>query len=132
MELSSKFDAKGTSANAMLDAAGRRAGVMAKVWEKFWSWFNSAERKALVKKASRIPIIPHNSWLIIDWPPNTGDPKLDKKILEEVRKDLAMALPRVIVTPEGQLKLKGGKVALVERKGRVRKRASQQLVERQN
>ncbi len=58
-----------------------------------------------------------DGYLVIDWPPNTGDLKKDEKLREDVREDLENNWEEVF-TPEGRLKFVNGEIVLVRPKSR--------------
>jgi len=117
-----KFNVRDMSDEEILKAIEPKFRAVGEVGYRFYSWLGfgtkfSPERQALVNKGARVPGLPGRlrgeGFLVIDWPPNTGDSEKDEKIHAEVKKYLENKW-RTVFTSEGRLKLISGEILLVE------------------
>jgi len=123
-----KLDAKNMSDEEILKAIEPKFRAIGEVGCKFDSWLGprvlgkggySQERQALIDKGVHVPSLPgrlrNRGFLVIDWPPNTGDSKKDEEVRAEVKKWLENKMG-IVFTPEGRLKLVNGEIVLVRPK----------------
>jgi len=126
MRFGAKFKADGMSDEELLKVIEQRFRAVSEVSFRFFSWLGfgtkfSPERQALLEKGVRVPGLPgrlrRSGFLVMDWPPNTGDPRKDEKIIADVKEHLERDWAEVF-TPEGRLKLVNGEIVFVRPKRR--------------